>query len=195
MLNPCDVLPASLKRRRAKLATIFPIKNPPSLRFLFSRLRTSPRERQEEVPEKGSLRCVGPRRVAGVWADGKIYSSQLPVEINKSHATRSRCAPTTAAIRVQGSLSLDIIAPLFAPGLKGATSGENVPPVLIKISTKSWWNGPRYDVIAFEPPIVASTRSPRAFPLCPGENIFPVARFRVSPAPSYFVQDPSLASW
>lgn len=67
------------------------------------------------------------------------------MEINKSHATRSRCAPTTtaaaaaeeaaaAAIRVQGSLSLDIIAPLLAPG---PTGGENVPPLLIKIFAKS----------------------------------------------------------
>ena len=102
--------------------TIFPIKNPPSLRFLFSRLRTSARERQEEVPEKGSLRTVGCGRGGGPGvgrADGKIYSSQLPVEINKSHATRSRCAPTTAAIRVQGRAYLfDIIALLFAPGGK-----------------------------------------------------------------------------
>lgn len=82
-------------------------------------------QRQEEAPEKGV-------EYGGVDRHGKIYSSQLPLEINKSHATRSRCAPTTAAIRVQGTLSFDISL-LPSRTLSQEKPSRGVPPSLIKI--------------------------------------------------------------
>lgn len=193
---------ASLERGRAKLATIFPIKNPPSLRFLFSRLRTSRRERQEEVPEKGSLRRAGGG--GGLRADGKIYSSQLPVEINKSHATRSRCAPTTAAIRVQGSLSLDITAPLlFSPRHSSSLLASLRPRAKSSHRRRECSTVAHQDIheIMMKRSAIRCNRvpaaycsfcqSPPAFPLCPGENIFPVPRFRVPPPPSQPGADPA----
>lgn len=77
--------------REVKPVAIFLIKNPPTLRFRFAPLLFS------RVP--GGSEGVS----------GKIYSSQLPVEINKvtPHESRAfrrrrRCALAISAIRVRG---------------------------------------------------------------------------------------------